>query len=126
MVGASPSTSDLFCPDPARTSESTIEAWRNDHGDPLTNRSLAGVEETDHRHRRLLRAHRERPRHGATEQRDVLAPVHSITSSARASSDAGMARPSIRAIWALMTSSNFVDCTTGNSAGFAPLRIRPA
>ena len=47
-----------------------------------------GVEEPDHRHRRLLRARRERPRsRRAAEQRDELAPLHSITSSARASSD---------------------------------------
>ena len=36
---------------------------------------------------RLLRARRERPRHRrAAEQRDEFAPLHSITSSARASS----------------------------------------
>jgi hypothetical protein len=35
-------------------------------------------------------------------------------------------RPSILAVWALMTNSNLVDCTTGKSAGFAPLRMRPA
>jgi len=29
------------------------------------------------------------------------------------------------AIGALMTSSNLLDCTTGKSAGFAPLRMRP-
>ena len=51
---------------------------------------------------------------------------YSITSSAVASSDAGRARPSILAVWTLMTSSSFVACTTGRSAGFAPLRIRPA
>src|SRR6476646_9197302 len=51
--------------------------------------------------------------------------THSITSSARASSDGGTATPSIRAVWALMTSSNLLDCTTGRSAGFAPLRMRP-
>ncbi len=50
----------------------------------------AGVEESDNRHRRLLRARRERPRGcRATEQRDELAPVHSITSSARSTSPAG-------------------------------------
>jgi hypothetical protein len=49
----------------------------------------------------------------------------SITSLATASSDAGMARPSMRAVSASMTSSNLVDCTTGRSAGFAPSRIRP-
>src|SRR5262249_25678879 len=39
----------------------------------------------------LLRPRRERPRnHRATEQRDELAPPHSITSSARASTDDGI------------------------------------
>jgi hypothetical protein len=33
------------------------------------------VEEPDHRHRRLLRPRRERPRGRAAEQRDELAPV---------------------------------------------------
>jgi hypothetical protein len=51
---------------------------------------------------------------------------YSITSSARASSVAGTSRPSVLAVWRLMTSSNLVDCTTGISAGFAPLRIFPA
>src|SRR5262249_19011159 len=37
----------------------------------------------------LLRARRERPRRRAAEQRDELAPLHSITSSARASSVGG-------------------------------------
>jgi len=61
----------------------------------------------------------------AAEQRDEIAAVHSITSSAVASSFSGTVRPSILAVSALMTSSNFVDCTTGRSAGFAPLRMRP-
>src|SRR5262249_16952713 len=42
------------------------------------------VDETDYGHPRLLRARRERPRRRA-KQRDELAAVHSITSSARAS-----------------------------------------
>ena len=47
-------------------------------------------EEPDHRHCRLLRARRERPRRRrAAEQRDELAPLHSITSSARGSSIGG-------------------------------------
>ena len=50
---------------------------------------------------------------------------HSITSSATASSDGGTVRPSIRAVAVLMTSSSLVACTTGKSAGFAPLRMRP-
>src|SRR3954447_26447459 len=51
--------------------------------------------------------------------------THSITSSARASSDGGTVRPSILAVSTLMTSSNLVACTTGRSATLAPLRIRP-
>ena len=51
---------------------------------------------------------------------------YSTTSSARASNDGGTVRPSILAVWALMTSSNLFACTTGRSAGFAPLSIRPA
>jgi hypothetical protein len=33
--------------------------------------------------------------------------------------------PSILAVSALMTSSNLDACTTGKSAGLAPLRMRP-
>src|SRR5262249_26306523 len=51
--------------------------------------------------------------------------THSITSSARASSVGGIVRASARAVIKLMTSSNLVGCTTGKSAGLAPLRIRP-
>jgi hypothetical protein len=74
---------------------------------------------------RLLRARRERPRRRAAEQRYELAPNHSITSSARASSVGGTVRPSALAVWWLMTSSNLLACTTGRSAGLAPLRMRP-
>src|SRR5262249_47500893 len=51
--------------------------------------------------------------------------LHSITSSARASSVGGTSRPSILAVWELMTISNLLACTTGRSDGFAPLRMRP-
>jgi hypothetical protein len=69
---------------------------------------------------------RERPRsRRAAEQRDELAPVHSITSSAATCSVSGTVRPSLLAAFKLMTSSNFVGCTTGRSLGWAPLRIRP-
>ena len=44
----------------------------------------------------------------AAEQRDELAPPHSITSSARASSDGGTIRPSILAVLRLITNSNLV------------------
>src|SRR5438128_4709783 len=50
--------------------------------------------------------------------------THSITSSARPSSVSGNVMPSALAVLRLMTSSTFVDCWTGRSAGFSPLRIR--
>src|SRR5262249_48602566 len=46
--------------------------------------------------------------------------IHSITSSARASSVGGTSRPSALAVIRLMTKSNLVDCTTGKSVGLAP------
>ena len=84
------------------------------------------AEEPDHRHRRLLRPRRKRPGRRAAEKRDEIAPLHSITSSARASSVGGQLRPSALAVLRLMTSSNLVGCRTGRSAGFSPLRMRPA
>src|SRR6266487_995683 len=74
-------------------------------------------QETNNRHRRLLRACRQRPRgRRAAEQGDELAPPnHSITSSARASSIGGTSRPSALAAFKLSTSSYFVGCTTGRS-----------
>src|SRR5262245_49280468 len=84
------------------------------------------AEESYHRHRRLLRARSERPRRRRTaEQRDELAAPHSITSSAATSSFSGTEMPSILAVGWFITSWNLVDCSTGNSAGFAPLRMRP-
>src|SRR5262249_32164704 len=74
----------------------------------------------------LLRARRERPRGSrAAEQRNEVAPPHSITSSARASSVVGTVRPIVFAVCRLMTNSNLVGCTTGKSVGLAPLRMRP-
>src|SRR6516162_10577388 len=72
----------------------------------------------------LLRASRERPRHRrAADQRYELAPPHSITSSARASSVGGTSRPSAFAVVRLTTRSNLVGCSTGMSPGLAPRRI---
>jgi len=48
---------------------------------------------------------------------------HSTTSSARRSTDGGIVKPSALAALRLMTSSNFVGCSTGRSAGLAPFRI---
>src|SRR6516164_4253427 len=73
----------------------------------------------------LLRARRERPRSRAAEQRYELAPPHhSITSSARASSVGGISRPSVLAVFRLITSLYLVGACTGRLAGFSPLRIR--
>src|SRR5262245_50677072 len=74
--------------------------------------------------RDLLPARRERPRRSrANEKRDELAPLHSITSSARASSIGGISMPSALAVLRFTTSSKRVGCSTGSSAGLAPLII---
>src|SRR5262245_29355886 len=49
--------------------------------------------------------------------------LHSITSSARASSVTGISMPIVLAVFVLITSSNFVGRSIGKSAGFAPLNI---
>ncbi len=48
---------------------------------------------------------------------------HRMTSSARSNTDCGIMRPSALAVLRLITSSNLVGCSTGSSAGFAPLKI---
>src|SRR5262249_36812310 len=82
------------------------------------------AEKRDHRHRRLLPARRERPGRRAAEQRDEVAPLHSITSSAMASSLSGTVRPSALAVLRFMTRMYFVGNWPGRSAGFSPLRMR--
>src|SRR4051812_16271928 len=49
--------------------------------------------------------------------------THSITSSARASNVGGGDRSSALVVFRLMISSNLIGCSTGRSAGFAPLKI---
>src|SRR5262249_22724558 len=83
-------------------------------------------EDADAPHPLALGVRRERPRCRAANQRDELAPLHSITSSAATSSLSRTARPSILAVEARLADSKLLDRTTGNSAGFAPLRMRPA
>ena len=84
------------------------------------------VQKPDHRQRPLQRTRRDRPRdRRAAEKRNKLAPPHSITSSARATSVGETVRPSALAVLRLMNSSTFVACATGRSVGFSPLRIRP-
>ena len=46
-----------------------------------------------------------------------------ITWSARPTTDCGIVSPSALPVLRLITSSNFVGCSTGRSAGLAPLRI---
>src|SRR5262245_47115447 len=73
----------------------------------------------------LLRARHPRPRGcRAAEQRDELAALHSITSSARSRRDVGISTPIALAVLRLITNSNLVGCSIGRSAGFAPFAIR--
>jgi hypothetical protein len=53
----------------------------------------------------------------------MLPTTYSITSSASNCRELGNSRPSALAVCMLMTNSHLVDCKTGRSAGFAPLRI---
>ena len=48
---------------------------------------------------------------------------HLISLFARASTSGGIVRPICLAVFRLITSSNFVGCSTGRSAGLAPFRI---
>jgi hypothetical protein len=52
--------------------------------------------------------------------------IYSITSSAVKSNSGGISTPRALAVLRLIAISNFVGCSTGRSAGFSPLRIRPA
>jgi hypothetical protein len=61
----------------------------------------------------------------AGRRRNERSPVHySITSSARASTEGGIVRPSALAVFRLTTSSNLEGRSIGRSPGFAPLRMR--
>src|SRR5262249_37888716 len=55
-----------------------------------------------------------------------LGRSYSITSSARASSVASTSRPSVLAVFRLITSSYLVGAWTSRSAGFSPLRTHAA
>ena len=50
---------------------------------------------------------------------------YSIISSARMSRIVGISRSSVLAVRKLITRSNRVGCTTGNSPALSPLRMRP-
>src|SRR5262249_29906980 len=82
------------------------------------------VEKSDHRHRRLLRARRERPRRRrAAEQCDERASFHSISASARTKNVSGIVRPMALAVLRLTANSNFVGCSMGKSFGCQPCNI---
>src|SRR5262249_27919351 len=67
---------------------------------------------------------RERRGEQGGRRRDERPPIHhSMTWSARASTEGGIVMPSALAVLRLTTSSNFVGCWTGRSAGFAPFSI---
>src|SRR6516164_10187381 len=51
--------------------------------------------------------------------------THSMTSSTIDNTPDGTSMPRTRAVCRLRTKSNFVDCSTGRSAGLAPLRMLP-
>jgi hypothetical protein len=73
----------------------------------------------------LLRVDGERlgEEHRTRTSKESAPPDHWMTSSARASRDGGIVSPRALAVLRLMTSSNFVGCSTGRSAGLAPFRI---
>ena len=85
------------------------------------------ADEADHRHR-LLRTRGARPRNRrrrcASNTGDELPPLHSITSSARASSVGGTVTPIALAVLRLIASSYLVGACTGRLAGFSPFRMR--
>src|SRR6266478_7322465 len=81
---------------------------------------------------RQARSQREAQAHAFQSTAEVLAFPraqprigirYSITRSARTSTEGGMASPSVLAVLRLISSSNFVGCSTGKSAALAPLRI---
>jgi len=75
--------------------------------------------------RAVVRGHRaSREPNGRPEEPTALVEhAYSMIRSARPSTDCGIVSPSALAVFILITSSNFVGCSIGRSAGFAPLRI---
>src|SRR6267378_4002955 len=55
----------------------------------------------------------------------AVVQAQSITLSARAITPGGMARPSDAAVFRFRASSKTTGCSTGSSAGSAPLKILP-
>jgi hypothetical protein len=120
ILGPTVFDGDVFALDIAVIIQALAKCGQNN----VRKRARLAVEEPNHRHRRLLRARRERPRgRRAAKQSDENATFHSITSSARTSTDGGIINPRDFAALSLMTSSSLVGNSTGKSPGLAPLRI---
>src|SRR6266481_1495457 len=81
-----------------------------------------GCKRSDQTIKKLL-WHGGRPHMGPGVRRDDVR-LHSITSSARASSVGGTSRPSALAVLRLMTSSNLIGCWIGSSPALVPLSTR--
>src|SRR5215469_6469122 len=62
----------------------------------------------------------------AAQQRDEVAPLHSITLSASCCKNKGTSRPSALAVLRLITSSNLTGAWTGSSLGLSPFKMRSA
>jgi len=90
----------------------------------------SGLQQPDDRQRRLLRARGERWQHGrrrrAADERDEVAPPHSITSSARDAKAGDTNKPMAFAALRFITIWYFVGAWIGRSLGFSPWRIRLA
>src|SRR5215472_4645156 len=98
---------------------------RGNEGCPPLER--CAVEGADHRHRRLLRARGDRPRQcRTTNQRDKLAPSHSITSSALTKRAGGTASPRAFAVCRLTIIKYLTGSWTGSSDALSPRRMRSA
>src|SRR6266849_4028969 len=69
---------------------------------------------------------RRKDRHVRKVPLTEVVQFHSITLSARAITLSGMVRPSAAAVLRFRASSKTTGCSTGNSAGSAPLKIRAA
>ena len=90
----------------------------------LTGHSTAAAEAAQQALEGTLRVFEKRRRQvfERLQRHELATPLHSITSSAIASTPGGMVRPSALAVLRLMTNWNLVGCSIGRSAGFAPLR----
>src|SRR5262245_31997458 len=95
--------------------------------EPINRRAIGKAAVQNDNAALVRRAQAKRPPRNrrAAEQRDEVAPRHSITSSVMASTPSGIVRPSVLEVPRLITNSNFVGARTGSSAGFSPLSMRP-